>query len=255
MDAYQPPKPAPEPALILSERSDILEPEAVAARKRVALALEPHTAVAEAVRVRPPRAVHRYADDPQQCYIQAMGSHADLLKALGHSKLPVAQRFLALLTDPRRRGSKIVRLAEAVGLKQEDLFDIFKDYYHAQSMMTMLQGLPGAAEDIVADARSTRLCCSRCDGQGMIVANVRAPVEEQQMQPCPQCEGRGFVRKVGDPDARKYLGVATGQLPRPGGGAVVQVNVSAGRLESVIDEVERAGAGGSQLIELQPERD
>ena len=92
--------------------------------------------------------------------------------------------------------------------------------------------------DVVEDAKSTQVCCGRCDGAGSIRVALEAGY---QWIECINCEGTGAVRKAGDQKAREYIYKATGFI-KSESSLTVNTHVTTHSVESVIDELDRLPA-------------
>lgn len=184
---------------------------------------------------------NKYVDDLTNQYIESMGSRADLTRALSRANSAKAQRFLAMLADPNRRAQSITRIARLAGIESVDLYDMFREHYHAEAMMTVVQGLPTFAADLVEDSKSVVVECARCDGVGKVVVDMLDldPSERPAQVECPRCHGSGQQRKPGDADARKLIAKTVGWDKGGTGAGNVVVNIRNHNTTSVIDEVER----------------
>ena len=190
---------------------------------------------------------NKYVDELCNRYIESMGKAEDLKMALSRSPNARAQKFLLALVNPKANGKSVTRMAREAGIESVDLFEIFRDYYHSQGMMTMVKALPDLAHDIVGDSRSRLVCCEICSGWGQVVRDPDA--EEPVKAPCPACEGSGKIRKPGDGDARKLLAETVGWTKKAGVGgmgAAVNININTG-VESVIEQVERLGGASRSM--------
>jgi hypothetical protein len=215
--------------------------------------------------LRKPKA-NKYVDALQNSFIESLGSSADLQQALVRSESPKARKFLVLLTDPRKRKYSLSRLARIAGIDPLDIANIFRSYYHSESLLTMLREMPVIAQDAVQDSRSTSIECPRCDGWGEIQREKIAGKDEEgqrivevESRQCPRCKGTGIQHQSGDKDARRFVGEAIGLLKNKNGVAV-QVNVNHSGVESVIDELEgilegnadgNIGNGGNRGTSMQ----
>lgn len=187
----------------------------------------------------PQKQPNRYIDEIHNEFIESIGDVRELKAALSQSTSPKAQRFLELLVDPKNSGQSMTRLARRSGVEPQDVMEVFRSYYLAQSMLEYVKGAPRIARDIVLDAQSTEEECPRCDGWGKIKDADDKKVE------CKRCKGAGTIRIPGNSDARKLMAESVGWTRKgsgSGGGAHgITINLSHTGVESVIEEMERLG--------------
>lgn len=175
--------------------------------------------------------------------LEAVGNIEEVKMALALSDSPRAHAFLAALAGPRGNTCTFATLARKCGMRSAALVKIWREYKLLQGTLAFLNGLPRVAEDMVEDARSTRISCPVCGGIGHI-----GPEGERNSLMCPQCIGTGTVRKFGNPDARKLIFEAVG-ITAKRGARLQQHVVQTDDGPSMIERVERAE--GSLSIEAE----
>jgi hypothetical protein len=162
----------------------------------------------------------------------------DALKlALARNASPKAEKFLKLLVNPKYRDADIADLAEKCGIGFGELMAVWRSDRLTEAMANLVDAAPVVAEHTALDAQSTQVCCSRCDGAGVMQINNRG---EKEWVQCTTCVGTGYVRKIGDRASRQFMFEATG-IVKASAGLNVTVNTgAASSVESVLDEMERA---------------
>jgi len=156
---------------------------------------------------------------------------------------PKIQKFMRALARPKYQKWSITRIAERSGLSAMDLLSLWRQANLSKTVMTFIEGGPKVAEETVADAMSTLICCPRCDGFGDIkqpaeLNDKGEAVSETLRKTCPTCNGTGSVRKAGDPESRKVVFKAIGILDSK---AAVNINNTVNNfpgVASVLDEIE-----------------
>lgn len=119
--------------------------------------------------------------------------------------------------------------------------------------------------DMAQDARTKDVVCGRCDGYGVLLDELRAMqdranderakgkrVQEPEARPCPNCQGTGKAKKVGDTDSRKLLLETAGVIGKGKGPSIVlnqnfggnSMESAVGKLNSVSFDLEFGSEGG-----------
>lgn len=165
------------------------------------------------------------------------GRDLDELKmALAHDSSPKVVAFLGALVDPRHINTDITTLAKLHSIGLTEMMQVWRSYRLTDAIGIHIDGAPAIASDVVIDARSTLICCPRCDGAGMIKVNLK---DGQEWKDCPQCSATGSVRKVGDSKARDLVYQTIGFTKAGGLGINVNIQNTSNTVESVIDELDR----------------
>jgi hypothetical protein len=147
-----------------------------------------------------------------------------------------ALRFLSALINPKNKGVDVADLAEKHGISYNDLMTVWQNDRLSAALAHLYDGAVTVAEHIVKDAESTYVCCSRCDGSGVMRAQYGDT--KAKWVKCVNCNGAGITRKVGDSKSRQQVLEATG-IVKSGGGVTVNVGSSAASaVDSVLDEME-----------------
>jgi len=160
-----------------------------------------------------------------------------LTLALSRSGSVKASQFLSKLINPKYKDVDIAVLAQKCGIGFGELMQIWRNDRLTEAMANMFEAAPTVAEHTAIDAQSTKVCCSRCDGAGVIKINKR---DKHSWVQCINCSGSGSVRKAGDAKSRQYVFESTG-IVKPSAGMSITVNTgTASSVDSVLDEMERA---------------
>jgi hypothetical protein len=141
-------------------------------------------------------------------------------------------------------------LAKRNGIPMDMMAEIWRSYCLSKGMMTVVSRAPEFAEEAIESAKSTNICCPRCDGEG----EVESRKSPGDWNPCPQCEGKRVIRKSGDANSRKILFDTVGWTGKTG--PQVQVNIGGGHsLESVMSGIdnllERSGDMGGPIVDVK----
>jgi hypothetical protein len=190
-------------------------------------------------------------DLPYRLFIKSLGddrNHTGLKLALASVDNPAAKRFLHYLFDARRSRTPVETLAKMAGVGIPQLRQIWRQARLDEGFLCLLNAYPGAMKDVALDARSTREICKPCGGTGKLVDDTR-PVPmirssrrnaEDPPPPvlitCANCQGKGWMRKSGDKDARLLMGQILGVSGKPA--PLVNSTVTNITLESVINDIE-----------------
>lgn len=201
-----------------------------------------------------PKKENRYIDEIHNEYLESLGNATDLKRALARSESPKAQQFLAELLNPKNSKYSLTRLARRCDLSPTDIIDCFRQYHLSQATVEYLKAAPVVARDVVSDARTVEVECTRCDGFGEVMHPKPDADGNSVWVKCPRCKGAGMQPKPGSSDARKLMAEVVGWTKNKSA-AQVTVNVNTG-VESVIDEVESLMpeiSKSSDVIDITPE--
>ena len=197
----------------------------------------PPTGPAELVRTGPD-------DGRSDQFIERIARHPEFQSMLAQFQdQPKIQNFMRALARPKYKRWSVTRIAEHSGLSAMDLLSLWRQANVSKTVMTLVEGGPKVAEDTVADAMSTLVCCPRCDGFGDIkraaeLEDKGEAVSEGLTKTCPNCDGTGSVRKPGDPESRKVVFKAIGVLDSKAAVNVDNTVYNFPGLASVLDEIE-----------------
>ncbi len=162
----------------------------------------------------------------------------ELKFALATSTAPKALAFLGDLIDPTKAATDITTLAKRRAIGLVEMMQIWRSHKLTSAMGVHIDGAPSVAADVVLDALSTIICCTRCDGAGVIRVTRH---DVQEWIDCPHCQATGATRKPGDPKARDLVYQTVG-FTKASGGVSVNIQHNTSNVESVLDELERATA-------------
>lgn len=137
-----------------------------------------------------------------------------------------------MLYDPQFSDMSLATMARTCGLTFVELCDILKKHRVAEAHVQTANHLPEVMEGIAEDAKNTKEFCPKCQGTGTIVDATKPPTaadpddprSEPQPMPitCPQCKGRGEIKKSGDLGARKLVLESMGMIG--GRGPLLNIN-------------------------------
>ena len=119
-------------------------------------------------------------------------------EAVWSSDDPKFRRLYIALQDPAYQTTSRMTLCRNFGISLRDLLDMWFSYMRDLTRLGILNRLPEIAKEIVEDALSRDVVCSRCDGIG----NVK---KDDGQRTCPMCQGAGKIRVPGDKDARRLV--------------------------------------------------
>lgn len=176
-------------------------------------------------------------------FIQECGRLNSLKTALAQSNSPKMVALFIDLANPESRNFTISELAKHHKITALELAELMRDYNRSKTILNMLAEMPEVGKDVVNDAKSTHVSCRRCDGLGTIeTRETTVEVDEngrEREKPvyarCPECKGRGVIRKSGDLAARKLAFEATGLITKQPLVAIDQRQVT---IESTLGELE-----------------
>lgn len=186
----------------------------------------------------PPKATtfaERERDRLEVAFIEECGRLDYLKMALAQSLSPKMQNFFLDLAHPEAKQFSISELARHHKITSIELAQIFRDFNHSKGMLNMMAELPEVSKDIANDAKSKRVTCPRCDGFGEIDKRDGSTMK------CPECRGRGLIRKAGDLAARKLVFEAVGYTTKQ-----ALVNIDQRKytsIESTLDDLDAIEAG------------
>ncbi len=102
------------------------------------------------------------------------------------------------MLEPAYRSFSFAKLCQRVGLRYQDMLDLFRRYSLDLALLQMSTHLPDVMRQTAEDARSRTEICGACAGAGEI------PVGKKMML-CRACEGRGERYIMGDWNCRKLI--------------------------------------------------
>ncbi len=167
--------------------------------------------------------VPRAADlDPIfQKFVTNLCSEDALKEALATIGTEKATKFLySLIQLEKKHGpgsATIVKAAKRCGIGIEGLAQLWREHSTALAMTKLIAATPRLAEDLVEASQNHDVLCPACQGEGVL--EMRLGLE--QLKECPQCHGKGSVRRAGDKDAREHALEWAGAINQPnksGGG-------------------------------------
>lgn len=161
----------------------------------------------------------------------------DLQEALIREDSTRALLFYEALSDPKRGDVPISVLAQQCGIRTRELIEIWRHHKQVEAIGIAITGSPEVARHTVEDAKSITICCTRCDGAGVV--RVLRELGPEWIQ-CITCKGTGAVRRAGDAKSREWVLRAAGVIKADGSGVVINQNFS--RADSVLDELDRCAA-------------
>jgi len=168
----------------------------------------------------------------------------EMLKmALAISPSPKMQAFFMDLCHPRASEFSFSELAKHNNVSPVEIVELLRDFNKSKTILNMLSAMPEVGTDVVNDARSVRISCRRCDGLKKIESREMEWSEDDEgrkirvpkLVKCPECRGKGTVRKAGDATARKMAFEATGIITKQPLVAIDQRQIS---IEQTLGELE-----------------
>jgi hypothetical protein len=124
---------------------------------------------------------------------------------------PKIEMLLAARLDPAYRTSSFASLCKKFNVSLSEVDDIWRNHQLHVGMMRMMSKVPDMMADMVEDARSSMVCCPRCDGLKRVSEggdDGKKPI----IRACPVCNETGLVRHVGDKVAREIVSEAAGLI-------------------------------------------
>ena len=176
-------------------------------------------------------------------FIQECGKLSALKTALAQSNSPKMVNLFIDLANPEARGFTISELCRHHRITALELAEVMRDYNRSKTILNMLAEMPEIGKDVVNDAKSTHISCRRCDGLGTIeTRETEVELDENGRETrkpkyarCPECRGRGVVRKPGDLNARKLAFEATGLITKQ---PLLNIDQRQITIESTLGELE-----------------
>lgn len=129
---------------------------------------------------------------------------------LGDKPLDV---LLSYLRDPAFANHAPTTLAQKAGLSRLELFDLLGKRDVALAVFnSRRKHLAAVLDDIGEDSRTLIVRCRNCEGKGMVALSkdelataqqlIESGIDIDLVQPCPDCDGSGKLRKLGDGKSR-----------------------------------------------------
>ncbi|HKT90136.1 MAG TPA: zinc finger-like domain-containing protein [Candidatus Sulfotelmatobacter sp.] len=105
------------------------------------------------------------------------------------------------LIDPVESQADLLDLMRRNNITFASMVDFWREHYHFLGVLRMMPGIPDVYADVVEDAKSKDVACSKCKGEGKVVD----PKNKDKRKTCTVCRGKGTIRQIGDPLARKIV--------------------------------------------------
>lgn len=125
------------------------------------------------------------------------------------------REFLRLLSEPQCRHYALATIAKKCDISLPEWGDFWRKAQTQRALAIATNAIPALTIDMTIDAQSRTVVCERCDGLGEVEHG------EGKFRPCPNCEGKGTTRKVGDMHSREKLLEMSGLINKKGSAAVV----------------------------------
>ena len=121
--------------------------------------------------------------------------------------------MLSYLRDPAFASYAPTTLAQKAGLSRLELFDLLGKRDVALAVFnSRCKHLAKVLDDIGEDSKTRIVKCRNCDGKGQVALEgadlstarglVESGIDIDLVQPCPDCDGSGKLRKIGDAKSR-----------------------------------------------------
>lgn len=188
-----------------------------------------------------PSRVEGYKDRVYGEYMRSLNArdNPDLHHALALHIDPRFQTFLERLKNKSFKRISVQTIAKQCGISLLDFQNWWNRATSQQAIAIAQQGSMVVVEDMVEDAKSSKVACPRCDGLTWISAppgldkktpgyrlmeegNPLENIADKYIRDCPECND-GTVRKPGDAHARDRVLEVSGLITR-GKGVAVNIN-------------------------------
>lgn len=141
----------------------------------------------------------------------------------------------------------ISTLADTLGIPYRKLVRIYQEHKRLEGIIRVSQMAPAVLEGIAEDAMPQETTCAACEGTGRIAIARDEEGVPTDTRMCIPCDGKGYVRKPGDPIARKQV-LEIMELTGPKAAPIVPISgsnviVTGGTLEDTL-RAARGGASG-----------
>jgi hypothetical protein len=163
------------------------------------------------------------------------------------------RKFLDLLKTPFYRKVTLAAIAKICDITQPEWSEFWRKSQHQRAIAMAQNGITEhVMPDIVEDAKSKRMPCDRCDGYGVVQADVEmsGKAKSKKTRTCPACAGEGTVRKSGDTDSRKMLLEVTGLTNKKGSAVQITQHFGGMGIESAVDRLNKVDFA---VIDIEPE--
>lgn len=203
-----------------------------------------------------------YMDEPYNAYLNEIqlgqdttdGKSIDFV--LAQSDSVNFRKLLQYIKDPRNKQMSLATLARHCDISLAQMVEFVNKSHVARAMARAQMAMPGIVGDMIDDAKSRMVNCSRCDGEGVVGSfnkgnDTGVPDEYKE---CPNCSGDGKIREVGNQHSRDRLMQTTGMIKSNTG---IQINQNFGvpTIEnmhgSVLDKIK---FGFDDAIDVTPEK-
>jgi hypothetical protein len=127
--------------------------------------------------------------------------------------------FAAALRSAEYAHLTYAKIMEKFGITLHELNSLYRDGSRSIGLFAMSNHLPKIMEDVSVDAESKDIICPRCEGDKSIYV-----LDSKDPKNCPQCNGTGNIRQVGDKHARDLVFESMGLTSQRGPMVAIQQN-------------------------------
>lgn len=173
----------------------------------------------------------------------------DVQTALAAHPNPRFKEFLDRINTPRYHRVSLQTIAKACEISLME----FQEWWNKASTQVAIakaqMGSIKITDDMVQDAQSKDVACSRCDDLGFVAAGPNLPAtvpgyrriddgtgDPKFIRTCPDCQGRGRSRKPGDQHARDTIMKMSGII-QPAKGISITQNFGGASHASAVDSL------------------
>ena len=121
-----------------------------------------------------------------------------MLEALSVSEDERASALVNMMLDPAYRRFSFAKLCQRVGLRYQDMLDLFRRFQLDLGILQVSRQLPDVMRQTADEALSRMEDCRACDGAGEILVG-------KKMKLCRACKGRGEIYTKGNMTCLKII--------------------------------------------------
>ena len=168
------------------------------------------------------------------------------------------RNFVELLGNGWYKSYTLATLAKKCDISLPQFAEFWQSSQKTIAIARAQGALPDLFANLIEDAKTKDVTCSRCDGYGFVPESSNSDDGvPAKIRTCPQCKGTGTQKEVGNLHARDRILEATDMRgKRSGGGIQITQHFGGMGIESAVDSMSKISfAIDDEVIDVKADQD